>query len=178
MWPLAACQQKSPREQHKDISDDQTDAAIVFIDSNYPPDSTTAVVDDVTKNGALGSPRGTHVGQAVVSLRASEAIRGSESGAPISQQPECRSGRLKVWEASTVPSTASTIDVSNHKWVDLTSSDCAVNNELIYNVVIPRTIESISATTTTTAPTSSLFLRRDAPSACDEWGSQLELLSL
>ena len=49
MWPLAACQQKSPREQHKDISDDQTDAAIVFVESNYPPDSTTAVVDDVTK---------------------------------------------------------------------------------------------------------------------------------
>ena len=49
MWPLAACQQKSPQEQYKDTPDDQIDAAIVFVDSNYPPDSTTAVVDDVTK---------------------------------------------------------------------------------------------------------------------------------
>ena len=55
MWPLAACQQKSPQEQHKDISDDQTDAAIVFVESNYPPDSTTAVVDDVTKMALSGA---------------------------------------------------------------------------------------------------------------------------
>ena len=34
---------------------DQTDAAIVFIDSNYPPDSTTAVVDDVTKMALSGA---------------------------------------------------------------------------------------------------------------------------
>ena len=55
MWPLAACQQKSPQEQPKDSSDDQTDAAIVFVDSNYPPDSTTAVVDDVTKMALSGA---------------------------------------------------------------------------------------------------------------------------
>ena len=41
MWPLAACQQKSPQIQHKEISDDQTDAAIVPVDSNYPTDSNT-----------------------------------------------------------------------------------------------------------------------------------------
>ena len=55
MWPLAACQQKSPQEQYKDIPDDQIDAAIVFVDSNYPPDSTTAVVDDVTKMALSGA---------------------------------------------------------------------------------------------------------------------------
>ena len=65
MWPLAACQQKPPREQHKDISDDQTDAAIVFVDSNHPPDSTKAVVDDVTKTALSGA----HVAPAWARLR-------------------------------------------------------------------------------------------------------------
>ena len=54
MWPLAACQQKSPQEQHKDISGDQTDAAIVFAGLNYPLGSTAAVVDDVTKTVLSG----------------------------------------------------------------------------------------------------------------------------
>ena len=96
MWPLAACQQKSPQEQHKDISDDQTDAAIVFVDSNYPPDSTTAVVDDVTKMALSGA----HVAPTWARLWShwgcQRRSRGSESGEHISQQPERRSGRSKV----------------------------------------------------------------------------------
>ena len=55
MWPLAACQQKSPQKRHKGTSNHHTDATIVFVDSSYPPDSNAAVVDDVTKTALSGA---------------------------------------------------------------------------------------------------------------------------
>ena len=100
MWPLAACRQKSPQEQYKDIPDDQIDATIVFVDSNYLPDSTAAVVDDVTKVALSGA----HVAPTWARLWShwgcQRRSRGSELGEHISQQPERRSGRFKVWEVA------------------------------------------------------------------------------
>ena len=54
MWPLAACQQKSPQKQHKEISDDQIDSDIVFVDSSYPWQHY-GQVDDVTKTALSGA---------------------------------------------------------------------------------------------------------------------------